>query len=71
MRSRESFAKTTCVAISCLPETELGLFIFVERRPKLVAVQLNLPITPITDLRVHKGQLSPPRRDDRIGSSTT
>ena len=35
-------------------------------RQRLVTFQLNLPVTPITDLRVHRGILSLPRRADLL-----
>ncbi|MEZ5305747.1 MAG: hypothetical protein R2684_01245 [Pyrinomonadaceae bacterium] len=37
--------------------TELGLFISVDDGTSWQRFQLNLPITPITDLRVHQGNL--------------
>ena len=37
--------------------TELGLFISFDGGKQWQAFQLNLPVTPITDLRVHKGDL--------------
>ena len=37
--------------------TELGLFISWNGGKEWTPFQLNLPVTPITDLRVHKGNL--------------
>jgi photosystem II stability/assembly factor-like uncharacterized protein len=37
--------------------TELGLFLSWDGGKKWSSFQLNLPVTPITDLRVHKGNL--------------
>ncbi|HSB26278.1 MAG TPA: hypothetical protein VLE19_00420, partial [Pyrinomonadaceae bacterium] len=37
--------------------TELGLFISWNGGQKWAPFQLNLPVTPITDLRIHKGNL--------------
>ena len=37
--------------------TELGLFISYDAGKNWSSFQLNLPVTPITDLRVHKGDL--------------
>lgn len=37
--------------------TELGLFISWNGGQKWTPFQLNLPVTPITDLRIHKGNL--------------
>ncbi|MDZ7646880.1 MAG: hypothetical protein U5K54_06700 [Cytophagales bacterium] len=37
--------------------TELGVFISWNGGKDWSAFQLNLPLTPITDLRVHKGDL--------------
>jgi photosystem II stability/assembly factor-like uncharacterized protein len=37
--------------------TELGLFISFDGGANWQSFQLNLPITPITDLRIHKGDL--------------
>lgn len=37
--------------------TELGLFVSFDGGKEWSSCQLNLPITPITDLRVHKGDL--------------
>lgn len=37
--------------------TELGLFISFDGGKEWSSCQLNLPVTPITDLRVHKGDL--------------
>jgi hypothetical protein len=37
--------------------TELGIFISFDGGKEWEAFQLNLPITPVTDLRIHKGDL--------------
>jgi photosystem II stability/assembly factor-like uncharacterized protein len=37
--------------------TELGLFISFDGGKEWSSCQLNLPVTPVTDLRVHKGDL--------------
>jgi hypothetical protein len=48
--------------------TELGLFISWNGGKDWSPFQLNLPITPITDLRVHKGNLIAATSGDRLDS---
>src|SRR5687767_13074661 len=56
-RSHASCAKTRCGKNLLFAGTELGLFLSWNGGKDWSAFQLNLPITPITDLRVHKGNL--------------
>ena len=57
MRSPGSCAKTTSRRDLLFAGTELGLFISWNGGRDWSPFQLNLPITPITDLRVHQGNL--------------
>jgi hypothetical protein len=51
--------------------TELGLFISWDGGKNWSPFQSNLPITPITDLRIHKETSSHRRRAERFGFSMT